>query len=179
MKKESAVSLLDIGLGSGCIAIILKKKIPDIELYGLEKSADALSVAVLNAQRILGKNAQFQFFQGDILNASGWQTFPVLDVIVSNPPYIPTAEKALMPEHVLEYEPALALFVSNEDPLVFYSTIANFALEKLRPGGVLFFECNEFNATQVAALLSEKGFRDVVLRKDLSGADRMVRGIRP
>ncbi|MCC6279978.1 MAG: peptide chain release factor N(5)-glutamine methyltransferase [Saprospiraceae bacterium] len=176
--KESPVSLLDIGLGSGCIGITLKKKIPGIELYGLEKSAEALAVATTNAQRILGDNRPFQFFHGDILEPSDWQAFPLLDIIVSNPPYIPTAEKELMPEHVLSHEPELALFVSNEDPLVFYRTIADFALKKLRPGGVLFFECNEFNAKEVARLLSEKGFQDVALKKDLSGADRMVRGRR-
>jgi release factor glutamine methyltransferase len=176
--KENPLSVLDIGLGSGCIGITLKKKFPNIELYGLEKSAEALAVATNNAQRILGDNRPFHFLPGDILEPTDWQAFPLLDIVVSNPPYIPTAEKNVMPEHVLAHEPALALFVSNDDPLVFYRTIADFALEKLRPGGVLFFECNEFNAAEVAALLSEKGFQDVVLKKDLSGADRMVRARR-
>ncbi len=179
LDTENNVSLLDIGLGSGCIAITLKKKFPKLQLFGLEKSADALSLATRNAQRILGASADFRFLQGDILQISDWQAFPALDVIVSNPPYIPSAEKELMPEHVLAHEPPLALFVSDEYPLVFYRTIADFALEKLRPGGVLFFECNEFNAAQVADLLTEKGFLQVVLKKDLSGYDRMVRGFFP
>ncbi|MBK8425370.1 MAG: peptide chain release factor N(5)-glutamine methyltransferase [Lewinellaceae bacterium] len=177
LNTDNHVSLLDIGLGSGCIGITLKKKFPALQLFGLEKSADALSVATRNAQNILGTSANFQFLQGDILETSGWQAFSALDVIVSNPPYIPLSEKELMPEHVLAHEPALALFVSDGDPLVFYRTIADFALEKLRPGGVLFFECNEFNAAKVAALLSEKGFQDVVLKKDISGSDRMVRAL--
>lgn len=177
LNTDNHISLLDIGLGSGCIGITLKKKFPRLQLLGLEKSADALSVATRNAQQILGASADFRFLQGDILETSDWQAFSALDVIVSNPPYIPLSEKELMPEHVLAHEPALALFVSNEDPLVFYRTIANFALEKLRPGGVLFFECNEFNAARVAALLSEKGFQDVVLKKDISGSDRMVRAL--
>ncbi len=177
LDTDNHVSLLDIGLGSGCIGITLKKKFPALQLFGLEKGADALSVATRNAQQILGASADFRFLQGDILETSGWQAFSALDVIVSNPPYIPLAEKELMPEHVLAHEPALALFVSNEDPLVFYRTIADFALEKLRPGGVLFFECNEFNAVKVAALLSEKGFQDIVLKKDISGSDRMVRAL--
>lgn len=169
-------SLLDIGLGSGCIGITLKKKNPGLQLFGLEKSANALSVATRNAQRILGETASYQLLEGDILKPADWLLFPALDVIVSNPPYIPLAEKSLMPEHVLAHEPDLALFVSNEDPLVFYRTIADFALKKLQPGGALFFECNEFNAKEVAGLLTEKGFQDVVLKKDISGSDRMVRG---
>jgi len=177
LDTDSHVSLLDIGLGSGCIGIALKKKFPRLQLFGLEKSAEALAVATHNAQQILGESADFRFLQGDILQASDGQAFSALNVIVSNPPYIPLAEKELMPEHVLAHEPALALFVSNEDPLVFYRTIADFALEKLRPGGVLFFECNEFNAAEVAMLLSEKGFQDVVLKKDISGSDRMVRAL--
>ncbi|MBK6995503.1 MAG: hypothetical protein IPH31_11455 [Lewinellaceae bacterium] len=98
-------------------------------------------------------------------------------MVVSNPPYIPHSEKSLVPEHVLAHEPALALFVDDPDPLLFYSTIADFSLEKLRPGGVLFFECNEFNATEVANMLRQKGFSKVELRKDLSGAERMAKGI--
>lgn len=179
LDTENNVSLLDIGLGSGCIGITLKKKFPKLQLFGLEKSVDALSVATHNAQRLLGASADFRFLQGDILKASDWEAFSDMDIIVSNPPYIPLVEKELMPEHVLAHEPPLALFVSDDDQLVFYRTIADFALEKLGPSGVLFFECNEFNAAQVAALLSEKGFRDVVLKKDISGSDRMVRGFTP
>lgn len=175
--KQSAgngdLRVLDIGLGSGCIGITLKKKMPKIWLFGLEKSAEALQVATTNALRLLGTG--FEFFQGDITNPVDWNQFPDLDVIVSNPPYIPESEKNLVPEHVLAHEPALALFVENNDSLLFYRMIADFAQEKLKPGGALFFECNEFNATQVAEMLTKKGFQMVALRKDLSGADRMVR----
>lgn len=170
--------LLDIGLGSGCIGITLKKKNAGIRLFGLEVSPEALDVAVLNATKILGEKSEFTFLQGDIRERATWHLFPAMQVIVSNPPYIPETEKALMPEHVLAHEPSLALFVSDEDPLLFYKTIADFALEKLESGGMLFFECNEFNAAQVATMLSEKGFEELVLKKDLSGADRMVAGKR-
>lgn len=176
--RNGELNLLDIGLGSGCIGITLKKKMPQIRLFGLEKSVEALHVATENAWQILGKHAQFEFTQGDITHPPDWEQFPGLDVIVSNPPYIPETEKSLMPEHVLAHEPALALFVENDDPLLFYHTIADFALEKLRPRGILFFECNEFNAPRVAALLTLRNFQMVMLRKDLSGADRMVCGIR-
>lgn len=177
----AAPSLLDIGLGSGCIGISLKKKRPSLQLFGLEKSPEALAVATENASRHLNipisQFSNFEFMEGDILNRSDWAGFPQLDVVVSNPPYIPHSEKGHVPEHVMNHEPALALFVDDPDALLFYRAIAEFSLEKLRPGGVLFFECNEFNATEVADMLRAKGFSNVETRKDLSGANRMVKGI--
>lgn len=176
--KEQALpeaAILDIGLGSGCIGITLKAKRPDVRLFGLEKSPEALKVAVENARRILGGN-NFTFLPGDILEPSVEYLFPQLDLIVSNPPYIPLKEQNLMPEHVRRYEPGPALFVDDDDPLLFYRAIAGFARRKLRPGGALFFECNEFNAGEVTGWLQEEGFANVVLRRDLAGAERMVRG---
>ncbi|MDO8368626.1 MAG: peptide chain release factor N(5)-glutamine methyltransferase [Saprospiraceae bacterium] len=177
----SAPAVLDIGLGSGCIGIALKKKRPGIQLFGLEKSPAALDIAFENARRILNipisQYPSIQLLQGDILNLADWAKFPPLDIVVSNPPYIPHSEKSIVPEHVIDHEPALALFVEDADPLLFYGVIADFSLEKLRPGGMLFFECNEFNSTKVASLLQEKGFSNVQLRKDLSGAERMVKGL--
>ncbi len=177
----AAPSLLDIGLGSGCIGISLKKKRPNVQLFGLEKSPEALAIATENASRILNipisQYPNIQFLQGDILNRSDWALFPQLDVVVSNPPYIPHSEKNLVPEHVMNHEPALALFVDDLDDLLFYRTIADFSMEKLRPGAALFFECNEFNAPKVANMMREKRFSMVETRQDLSGADRMVKGI--
>jgi len=170
--------LLDIGLGSGCIGITLKKKNPSLQLFGLEKSPAALAVAVENARLMLGESKGYNFREGNILDRSDWEQFPLLDVVVSNPPYIPHAEKNVMPEHVLAHEPALALFVENDEPLLFYRVIADFCLKRLRPGGTLFFECNEFNATEVADLLHQKNFREIELRTDLAGAPRMVKGMR-
>ncbi len=182
----SAPHLIDIGLGSGCIGITLKKKYPSLQLYSLEKSPEALSIAFENAQRILGgqtnplipRSTNYHLIEGDILNHADWTIFHPLDVVVSNPPYIPHSEKNLVPDYVLAHEPGLALFVDDPDPLVFYRVIADFALEKLKPGGALFFECNEFNAADVAALVIEKDFEKVELRKDLAGAERMVKAIR-
>ena len=173
---NSAPTLLDIGLGSGCIGISLKARFPGLQLYGLEKSPAALSVALENAGQILG-DKPFHFLEGDILHESSRDLFPALDVVVSNPPYIPRQEENWMPDHVLRHEPALALFVDHEDSLLFYRVIAAFALEKLRPGGALFFECNEFNASQVVDLLADMGFSSVELRADISGADRMVMAV--
>ena len=171
--------LLDIGLGSGCIGITLKKKFPALQLIGLEKSPEALAVALENAESILGESSLvLQLYQGDVLDQSVWAKFPMLDVVVSNPPYIPHNEIDLVPEHVAAHEPALALFVDDPDPLLFYRMIADFSLQKLLPGGMLFFECNEFNAREVEAILHKKGFTSVELRKDLSGAARMIRATR-
>lgn len=178
----AGINLLDIGLGSGCIGITLKKKFPAIQLFGLEKSPEALAIARENALQILKITdsgvPQFQFFEGNALDPAHGDLFPSMDVVISNPPYIPESEKGLVPDHVLAHEPALALFVADPDPLLFYRAIADFSLKKLKPGGALYFECNEFNAGEVVAMLHEKGFDRVTLRKDLSGADRMVKTFR-
>lgn len=174
--------ILDVGLGSGCIGITLKKKRPSIHLFGLEKSPAALAVATENARQLLAppisQHPDVNFSLGDILERSDWAEFPPLDIVVSNPPYIPLAEKNLVPDHVAAHEPHLALFVDDSDALVFYRALADFSLEKLHPGGKLFLECNEFNATEVATLLREKGFSKVELRHDLAGAARMLRAAR-
>lgn len=170
-------AVLDAGLGSGCIGLTLKAKRPGIQLFGLENSPAALAVASENARRLLpGQQVHFQ--EGDMLDADDWESLPALDVVVSNPPYIPTTERHLMPAHVLKHEPEAALFVPEpNDALLFYRALADFSKVKLRPGGALFVECNEFNAPMVAAVFREKGFDEVELRRDLSGADRMVRGV--
>lgn len=175
--RNGSPALLDIGLGSGCIGITLKKKFPGLQLFGLEKSPAALAVARDNATRILGNPPDVQFLEGDALSPDAENLFPALDLIASNPPYIPLVEKVLVPEHVAAHEPALALFVHGDDPIVFYRAIAAFAKRRLRPGGALFFECNEFNAPEVVAMLKAEGFVDVLLQKDLAGADRMVKAM--
>ncbi len=165
-------AVLDIGLGSGCIGVTLKAKFRNLQLFGLEKSPEALAVATENAENILGEES-WTFVCADITDSGAWASLPNLDLIISNPPYIPFSEKKIMPEHVLNHEPALALFVDNADPLLFYRVIAQFALQKLNPAGGLFFETNEFNAKEVAGLLAQMGFA-VELRNDLSGANRML-----
>lgn len=172
---EKRPKVLDIGAGSGCIGITLKKEYPAILLFSLEKSAEALAVATDNARQILGEsNRDCHWILTDILAPDTWDTLPDFEVVISNPPYIPASEKHLVPQHVQAHEPALALFVADADPLLFYRVIAEFSQKKLLPGGELFFECNEFNAPEVAQMLAEKGFKDVRLQQDLYGADRMV-----
>jgi len=174
-QPKAQPAVLDVGLGSGCIGLSLQKKFPALQLYGLEKSPAALTVARANAERLLPGKTQ-ALFAGDILQSGDWDLFPLIDVLVSNPPYIPQWERALMPDLVLRHEPDLALFVPDDDPLLFYRALGEFALAKLTPGGAFFFECNEFNAQEVASLLRDQGFREVVVRLDLAGKERMVGG---
>jgi release factor glutamine methyltransferase len=189
------ISILDIGTGSGCIPITLKVKNPELQISAVDISEGALITASRNAYRM---NADVEFKRIDILNENDWTQLPDYQIIVSNPPYIPTREKALMENNVLDHEPHLALFVDDDNALIFYEKIADFALKHLYhfgsrisdfgiespksqipnpkyTEGALFFECNEYNAQEVVAMLKEKGFNDVELRKDMSGKDRMIR----
>lgn len=175
--SRSVQRWLDIGLGSGCIAIAVKKKYPAVQMFGLEKSPEALAVAQENARSLLGES--LPCFLADVLDRHTWTYIPALDGIVSNPPYIPEEQRALVPEHVARHEPSLALFVQGDEPLLFYRAIADLAMEKLHSDGALFFECNEFNAHQVAQMLVEKGFYAVESRRDLLGAERMVAARKP
>ncbi len=170
--KRQNLRILDIGTGSGCIPITLKAKAPNYEVFGLDLSEEALKIAQENAHL---NQTEVSFQKIDILNKANWTPLPSYEIIVSNPPYIPLQEKALMAENVLAHEPEIALFVANEDPLIFYRTIIEFAKEHLVKGGWLYFETNEYNATEVEALCFKAGFFDIEKRKDLQGKDRMVR----
>lgn len=170
------VKLLDVGLGSGCIAISIRKKRPGWTVYGMEVSEEALAVAQQNSETLVGGDTRF--FHGNALKKQDWQNLPALDIVISNPPYIPAAERTLVPAHVLNHEPHLALFVTDDDPLLFYRVIAGMSLEKLKSGGRIFFECNEFNAGEVAEMLGQSGFTSIESRKDICGADRMVRAVK-
>ncbi|MEY3368794.1 MAG: peptide chain release factor N(5)-glutamine methyltransferase [Bacteroidota bacterium] len=178
MAKAFAVplKLLDIGTGSGCIAIALKVLLPDLEVHALDVSRAALETAAGNA-RLNGVGLQFH--EKDILDEAACVGLPQFDCIVSNPPYITASERALMPEQVLGYEPALALFAGGEDALRFYRCVAGFAMRHLRPGGQLFFEISEYRGQETQQLLMDGGFVSVELRRDLNGKDRMVRAQRP
>lgn len=165
-------AILDIGTGSGCIPIALKKHVPESTVFAMDISTAALTIAKANAER---NNTRITFIHADILDQNACSDLEKFDVIVSNPPYIPQRERSLMPAHVLAHEPELALFVTDENPLLFYDTIADFAQSHLEPGGWLFFECNEYNARQVVELLQIKGLLHVILQHDLNGKERMIR----
>src|SRR5688572_8583660 len=170
LKGREPKTILDIGTGSGCIAIALKKIFPQSRVTAMDISEKALEVAAENAQR---NNARIDFVLRDILSSPS--SAPPFDLIVSNPPYITLSEKAAMNKNVVEYEPHLALFVSEEDALVFYRAIADLARSILVTGGKLYFEINERMGPAVKKLLGEMDFLNVEVKKDLSGKDRMVR----
>lgn len=166
--KDSKKTLLDIGTGSGCIAITLKKNLQHLNVSAIDVSDKALSVAKDNAK--LNK-VEISFIETDILTYSTSERF---DIIVSNPPYIRELEKAEMHKNVLEHEPHQALFVSDENPLVFYEAIANFAVKNLNPNGYLFFEINEYLWAETLQILINKQFKNIELKKDMQGKDRMI-----
>jgi release factor glutamine methyltransferase len=167
--------ILDIGTGSGCIAIALAAKLKKARVFAMDISPEALLVAQANATL---NNAQVGFVEFDV-RKSGKLPVQGFDIIVSNPPYIPQSERAIMQKNVLEYEPALALFVEDDNPLEFYEVITQKAKIHLYQGGMLAFECNEFNAEKVLQLLVNEGFTQCELICDLSGAQRVVTGITP
>ena len=165
----SGLQILDVGTGSGCIAVVLKKHLDTAGVFALDISKDSLSMASDNA---IINEVVINFIEADIREYSGRETF---DVIVSNPPYITMDEKQKMHENVLAHEPHLALFVSNEDPLVFYKAIADFALLNLKPDGFLFFEINEHLGKETVQMLKDKSFINIELRRDMQGKDRMIK----
>jgi release factor glutamine methyltransferase len=170
VRKSTHISnnLLDIGTGTGCIPITLKKHLNNLEVSAIDVSPEALEVAIKNAEL---NEVNINFIQADILSYTAEKKY---DVIVSNPPYIKEDEKASMHLNVLTYEPHLALFVSNENPLLFYKAIAEFSRTNLNENGFLFFEINEYLGEQVRLMLAEKGFQNIQVLKDMQSKDRMV-----
>ena len=167
--ENKPMKILDIGTGSGCIAVTLAKKLPSAEVHAWDISEDALEVARKNAER---NGVKVIFVKRDmLLEPVSDEKF---DIIVSNPPYVTEVEKTEMQENVLNFEPHLALFVPDDNALVFYEKIADFALTNLNKGGQLFFEINRAKGADIARLLEEKGFKNIELRKDISGNERMV-----
>lgn len=169
--KLAAPTILDVGTGSGCIAVSLRKNIPD----SIVLACDISEICVETARRNSALNiCDISVFQYDILNQIPEIDFPELDIIVSNPPYIRETEKTLMEKNVLDHEPELALFVPDENPLIFYEQIADFSRIHLKNQGHLYFEINEAFGPECYEMLQEKGFSGIVLKKDIHGKDRMI-----
>jgi release factor glutamine methyltransferase len=168
---QPQIRVVDIGTGSGCIDISLKKIFPDWEIWAIDKSLGALDVTNKNAA---SHRVELIAKQLDILNHFKNDSLPTFDIIVSNPPYIPFNEKVNMQIQVKNYEPALALFVTNEDPLIFYRIIARLAKQCLNPNGQLFFEMHYDQGKAIQTLFDEMGYH-AELRKDMFGKDRMIR----
>ena len=168
--ETKQVSVLDIGTGSGCIAITIKKHLPSTKVIALDVSYDALEIAHKNS--ITNKtNVQCSLF--DFLDESRWPELMLFDVIISNPPYIPIAEKEKMEKHVVDYEPHGALFVPDNNPLLFYEKIAKFGRSHLNYNGKVYLETHEDYAKDVAALFTPT-YNQVMIKKDLFGKERMV-----
>jgi release factor glutamine methyltransferase len=174
---NSEFRILDVGTGSGCIAVALAKHMPNAKVFALDVSKKALKVARQNAE--LNK-VEIEFIEADILNFETWNLELrkwKYDTIVSNPPYVRNKEKQQMKANVLENEPHLALFVKDEDPLQFYKAITHFAVYHLGESGALFFEINEYLANDMIALLDKNNFKNIELKQDMFKKDRMIAGV--
>ena len=162
---------MDIGTGSGCIPVYLKRKRPDFRLLALDISEEALEIAKKNSRAHL---AEVEFFLCDIVDKSNWDQLPLTDLIISNPPYIPEKLKPSLDKHVRDFEPALALFAPDADPILFYKIIGEIALLKLKPEGAVFLEIHHDHSVEIMEWYKTKGF-EVILKKDLSGNNRMIK----
>lgn len=171
MMHDETVSVLDIGTGSGCIPISVKLKKPRTHVYALDVSQDALAVAAQNAAKL---SADVKFMHVDFLDRPKWERLPAVSIMVSNPPYVKQSESAAMLDRVKEHEPHTALFVPDEDALIFYKAIAEFGTHKLKPGGKILVEINEALGLETCIVFQQAGFTDVQLKQDMQGKDRFV-----
>jgi release factor glutamine methyltransferase len=165
--------ILDIGTGSGCIAISLKKNLTDAQVSAIDISTEALQAAKENAEL---NNVNINFIEADILNPTHHSPLTThYSLIISNPPYVTLEDKKQMHTNVTDFEPHTALFVPENDPLIFYKAIADFAVDHLEKNGLLFFEINESYGKQIVELLNNKSFKNIELRKDMSEKFRMIK----
>lgn len=169
-QKKKKTSILDIGTGSGCIAISLAKKNKNLSVSAIDFSKEAIEIAKQNAKL---NEVNIYFIEKDILLTKELDT--AFDVIVSNPPYVRELEKVEIKNNILQNEPHSALFVSDSNPLIFYSKITDLAKNHLTKNGLLFFEINQYLGQETKVMLSKKGFKNIELRKDLFGNDRMIK----
>lgn len=163
--------IIDLGTGSGCLALALKDFYPDAEVTGLDISKKAISVARKNSQL---NNLEVQWLEGDLLSANLLPSNELYDLIVSNPPYVMESEKEFMEDHVLKHEPGSALFVKDENPLLFYEAILKFCNLHLVPGGNLWLEINESLGSATAQLFKNEGYQQVQIRKDIHDKERYI-----
>ncbi|WP_335965856.1 peptide chain release factor N(5)-glutamine methyltransferase [Galbibacter sp. PAP.153] len=177
--KEKSRHILDIGTGSGCIPITLAKHLPKAKVFSVDISGEAIKTAQKNA---LNNEVEIKFREKDILHTESlselFKEEIKFDVIVSNPPYVRLLEKKEIKNNVLRHEPESALFVDNENPLIFYKKITQLATQNLKKGGKLYFEINQYLGTEMVQLMEMNGFYDVELKKDLFGNDRMLKAVK-
>jgi release factor glutamine methyltransferase len=172
--QDAPLQILEVGTGSGCIAIALQQKMPAAIITAIDISAEAIEVATINAAKY---NAPIQFKTFDFLNEARWPEMGNYDIIISNPPYIADIEKESMAGHVLNFEPHTALFVRDNDPLIFYSALANFGNKYLHKDGALFVEINQTLGIQTQDVFEQKNYT-TLLKKDLFENDRMIEAIK-
>ncbi|TMM28633.1 peptide chain release factor N(5)-glutamine methyltransferase [Polaribacter aestuariivivens] len=168
--KLENISILDIGTGTGCIPISLAKNLQKVTISAIDISSEALKIAKKNA---VLNNVDINYIELNILKAE--KLSESYDIIISNPPYVRQLEKKEIHNNVLKNEPHLALFVSNENPLIFYKKIADLAKNHLNKNGLLFFEINQYLGKETAEMLKKKGFSNIELKKDLFENDRMIK----
>ncbi|RYY60882.1 MAG: peptide chain release factor N(5)-glutamine methyltransferase [Chitinophagaceae bacterium] len=169
--NADGLRLLDIGTGTGCLPVYLQKKLAGITADAIDISRGAIAIAQKNAAAL---GARVNFGQLDFLDSSLRDRLPLYDLVVSNPPYIPVKEKSSMPLNVTEFEPMMALFVPDSDPLVFYKAIADFGVHHLKPAGKIFVEIYEGNGKETLEVFTSMGY-EAELKQDMQGKDRMIR----
>jgi release factor glutamine methyltransferase len=169
--KDPGITVMDIGTGSGCIPVYIKKKRPELNVLAFDISEAALKIARKNADI---QQTDIYFFQCDIRDEKQWDIIPPVFIIISNPPYIPEKQKQILEKHVRDFEPGLALFVPDADPIMFYKLIGNIARQKLMTGGALFLEIHHDYAREIMDWYEKNGF-SLELRKDFSGNNRMIK----
>ena len=166
------LKILDVGTGSGCIALSLKKSMPKAEVWACDASDKALNVARRNGSDL---DIRIDFVGLDFLNSHEQLQLPTVDILVSNPPYIPFIEKDKMHANVVQYEPHTALFVPDKDPLIFYKALSDFGKKRMHAGGRIYVEIHEDLGTEAVQLFEKEGYADVILKKDMQGKNRMIR----
>jgi release factor glutamine methyltransferase len=171
-KTDYPVRILEVGTGSGCIPITLKKKLLTVELTSCDVSEAALHVAKKNSSTF---ETDINYLHLDFLNRTEWARIPSVDCIISNPPYVCAIEKETMRPNVLRYEPEQALFVPDQDPLIFYRAMADFGKDKLENSGRIYVEINENLAIEIASLFSAEGYSEIEIRMDMQGKQRMIK----
>lgn len=172
--NSKRTNIIDIGTGSGCIPVSLKKELPESNVTAIDLSEKALLVAKKNAVQL---DAAVDFFQIDFLKKEEWETLSEYDIIVSNPPYIPINEKEILAKNVTDFEPEIALFVANNDPFIFYKNISKFAKSHLIENGKIYVEVHEEYASEVKNLFENAGFISEI-KKDIYGKERMVKALK-
>jgi release factor glutamine methyltransferase len=172
--NDSKSNILDIGSGSGCISISLKKELPAADITAIDVSEKALEVAKKNAGEL---NTPIDFLQIDFLDETKWSSVSLFGIIVSNPPYIALKEKESLGKNVIDFEPELALFVEDNDPFIFYKKIARFSKTHLKKRGKIYVEINEISAEEIKQVFEKEGFK-ATIKKDIYGKERMIKAVK-